>query len=388
MSAAMDVRILLGCDDQAVTSRLREVLLRNGLNCPTAHAMPLETLVDQAGRMAPELIVMVVGSRVESIQQVVREVCQSASAYVVVIGPAENPKLILRILHDGADEYLDEAQLESELTEAIIRFKNRKAAEVVEPQHEPGRVISVFGPSGGCGCSTLAASLATVLAKTYGECGLIDLRLTAGDLAPLFDLRPVRSIADLCDNLSRVDASMFEQCWTRHPSGVSLLAAPREAERAAGVTGRAVRQLLAMAQRKFPYVLADLGNTFDDPQVETLSRSDVVILVLRLDYLSVRNTRRAIERMTDLGIAIERVRLVVSRYGQRRQLSVGQAEEALGRKIEHFIPDDPSRVNRAINSGTPVVLLRPWARVSKCITLLASSVNGHASPSNRKRNIR
>jgi Flp pilus assembly CpaE family ATPase len=70
------------------------------------------------------------------------------------------------------------------------------------------------------------------------------------------------------------------------------------------------------------------------------------------------------------------VRLVVNRYGQAKEVPAKQAEEALGMKIVHFVPEDAKTINRANNNGVPVVQESPSARVSKSIIELAVSVNG------------
>ena len=75
---------------------------------------------------------------------------------------------------------------------------------------------------------------------------------------------------------------------------------------------------------------------------------------MRLDYTSIRNNARAMRNCAEMGLGVERVRLVVNGYGQRRQLTAGQVEEALGMKILHYIPNDPASVNQAINKRIPV----------------------------------
>ena len=74
----------------------------------------------------------------------------------------------------------------------------------------------------------------------------------------------------------------------------------------------------------------------------------------------------------------ERVRLVVNRYGQAKEVPAAKAQEALGVKIDCYIPEDAKTVNRANNNGTPVVLANPWAKVSRSLARLAGSVNGRA----------
>ena len=59
---------------------------------------------------------------------------------------------------------------------------------------------------------------------------------------------------------------------------------------------------------------------------------------------------------------------MVNRYGQPKEVPAAKAEEALGVKIAHYVPEDPKTVNRANNNGVPVVLESPSAKVSRSLT--------------------
>jgi pilus assembly protein CpaE len=173
-----------------------------------------------------------------------------------------------------------------------------------------------------------------------------------------------------------MDRVMFEHSLAQHVSGVHLLAPPRALADIGLVTPDGVRQALGHARTLFPYVVADLDHSFHDEQTQVLRQADEVLLVLRLDFACLRNTRRALEHLEHLGLDKERVRLVVNRYGQPKEVPAAKAEDALGVKIFHYVPDDPKTINRANNSGVPVVLESPSAKVSKSVTRLAISVNG------------
>jgi pilus assembly protein CpaE len=96
--------------------------------------------------------------------------------------------------------------------------------------------------------------------------------------------------------------------------------------------------------------------------------------VLRLDIVSLHNASRALEHLDGLGITAERVRLVVNRYRQPKELPVRKAEQVLGMNFFHLVPDEPARVNASINNGVPVVIERPRAKVSQSIIELAERV--------------
>jgi pilus assembly protein CpaE len=275
------------------------------------------------------------------------------------------------VLRLGASDFIDEAELQVELPEALRRLKAGKVA-----QGEPGKLFALMGPSGGCGASTLATNLATVLAKEHKSILLMDLKWATGDLASLLDLKPTYSLADLCRNAARMDRVMFERSLTRHASGVHLLALPTNFNDLSLITPEGVRLTLSMARSLFPYVLADLDFSFREEEAQVLRLADLILLVLRLDFSSLRNVQRALEYLRLLGINMERVRIVVNRYGQPKEVPPGKAEQALGIKIAFYVPEDAKTVNRANNNGVPLVLESPASRIARSMANLAHNING------------
>ena len=371
------MRGLVVSDNAIEGQKVRDVLSRCGVACLNQAVVALDVAADRASRLSPPLIVLVLTPDTKRGLTALRDVARTIRTHILVVGPTDTD-LILRSMQSGAAEYIEDTHLENELGAAIVRFKARNTSQ--PGADAPGRVITVLAPSGGSGSSTVAANVAAALAKQYDSVGLLDLRLATGDLAALFDLVPQHTVADLCRNINRADNTMFDMAFAAHECGVRLLAAPREYEQIQSVTARGVRQTIAMARRRFPYVVIDLDNVINEEQVEALWQSDVTLIVLRLDFTSVRNVRRALDHLQQLGLDLDRVRLVANRYGERKQLSAAQAKEALQRDITYFVPDDPASVNRAINDGIPVVLQRPSAKVSRSLNNLAISINGRHNP--------
>ena len=373
----MPTNVFLATDDEMQGAVVRKVLLKEGLDCPLANVSRVALAPQLLARTQVDLIVVGLPLDYENSLKVLgwlEKLPRTNGERVLAIGPAADAKMVLRALRGAVDDYLDQSDLEAELMAALGRWR----ATVVR-QEEAGKVIAVLAPSGGSGSSTLAANLATVLATDHKSAALIDLKLETGDLAALLDLKPTYTLADLCHNITRMDRTLFERSLTRHESGVHLLGAPRHYDDIFQVTPEGVHQALALARSSFPYVLVDLDHSFRPEQVEVLREADVVLLVLRLDFASLRNARRALEHIERLGVASDRIRLVVNRYGQPKEVPFAKAEEALGMKIFHYVPDDPKTVNRANNNGVPVVLDAPRTAISRSVTKLASGVNGRSA---------
>jgi len=373
------MQALLTGDQDAMVAQIRQVLLREGLDCPASSIVRLDLAADRLAQMQPELLVVALSpDPLSSLRalELLESLPRQAATRVLAVGPAADPKLVLRALRGAVDDYLDQTDLIAELEAALGRWRAGLAK-----QHAAGRVIAVLAPSGGSGSTTLAANLAAVLAKEHQSALLLDLKLETGDLAALLDLKPTHSLADLCLNVNRMDRVLFQRSLVHHASGVHLLAPPLNLAEVEHVTPEGVRQVVNMARSQFPYVVADVDHNFHPEQVEVLNVSDLILVVFRLDFASLRNTRRTLEHLERLGIGRERLRLVVNRYGQPKEVPFAKAEEALGLRIFHYVPDDPKTVNRANNNGVPLVLESPSAKVARSVVSLAASVNGqHKKP--------
>ncbi len=314
----------------------------------------------------PEMIVVVLSHNQERGLDVLRQMRRGSSRYLLAVGQTSDSKLILRALHQGADHYLDENELETGLEAVLARFGHKQ-----EQAAPPGRFLAVLSSSGGCGASTLAVNVATALAREHSHCALFDLKPGRGDLAALLDLRPNFTLADVCRNSGRLDRGMFEKMIVKHDCGVHLLGSPSTFGDARAITAQGVNLALTLARNLFGHVVADLEDCFHEEQVAALRQATGILLVARLDFTSLRNARRVLDHLNSLNLPRDSVRLVINRHGQPAELPVDEAEEALGGKLEHFIAEDPKTFNAANNTGIPVVLKYPKSRVAQGIMQIA-----------------
>jgi len=357
---------------------LQKCLAQAGYDCPADHVAGL----DEAQRVAearPDLTVIALAPDPDRALGTLSEFRRVLPGKVLAVGPGGDPKLILRAFRAGADEFVPEADVEVELAEAVLRLN--KDARAGTPA---GKTVAVIAAGGGSGASTVAVNIAAALAKAHGGSILIDLKLETGDLADLLDLRPPHTLADLCDGRSPPERGMFEQSLAAHRCGVRLLASPRrQASILRGrdlgdnhvITAAAVRRVLEFARAAHPYVVVEVSPTFREEQAEALKAADAVLLVLRLDFPSLRNARRALEHLELIGVPRERVHVVGSRLGQPHGLSRAEAEKALGLTLYHAVPDDPKVMNQAANVGEPVVVGSPRSASAKSLLTLAQSLN-------------
>jgi pilus assembly protein CpaE len=369
-------------NDTTIANQVRTILVQLRQECPASHVLRLDTAVstlesfasveskDPTANESKNIVLIVLSPAPEDALTVVRELRRRTTVRILAVGPTTDTKLVLRAMREGASEYLDQSELQAELPEALQRLEAGTS----------GRIIGVLAPSGGGGGSTIAVNVATVLAQNHHRCALIDLKLEAGDLAPLLDLKPNHTLSDVCQNLERLDYSLLQSCLCQCESGVQLLAAPARIADVPGVTPEAVDLILSLICRHFPIVVLDLDHTFRAEQRRAILRLDIIVLVLRLDFISLRKTRITLDFLQEIGVPAQKIRIVANRVGEPNQLTPTQVEESLGIKIANVIPDDQKTVNRSSNNGIPVVLQAPSAKVSRSLSDLASSL---AMPANK-----
>lgn len=353
------------------TEELREFFRDRGSAFDVHYCDPQNASLTAAQWRPEGVILQVQADDREAVFHQMAEVTEVSSARILALGPTQDAKYILRILREGAFQYVDEAMLEGELQDSL-----RKLREAAPISRHQGHVISVVGVSGGVGATTVATNIATSYAMKGRATAVMDLRLDSGDVATFLNLTAPNSIADFCSHVDRMDQSMFEHCLATHSSGVQVMAAPERVQDVRKVTLPGLRRALKMAREKFDYIVVDLDRPTHGVHNLILFQSDVVVLVLRQDIASIRQARRQFERLTELGIPQERIRAVVSRFNRRSEISIGRIRETLGLTIVATLPDDPKRAERAINHGTPIVIEIPRSPIAQSLRDVAIELNG------------
>ena len=80
--------------------------------------------------------------------------------------------------------------------------------------------------------------------------------------------------------------------------------------------------------------------------------------------------------MREKGIDEAHTAIVVNRFESRwsREVTVKEAEKALGRQIDYFVPNDYKTVNAALNEGVRLSEIKRGSKVEKRIDALFKSV--------------
>jgi pilus assembly protein CpaE len=373
-SAAM--RMIIASAAAVADDRIRQGVLSAGLECGAEDCVPYAELAVRLAKAPADVVLVTFDADPAIALQTIENLVGRSKTPVLAAGPVTDSAQVLRALRCGAREYLDAARLRDDLLQALEKLRLAQAVPF-----RRGRIVGVLAALPGTGVTTIGSGIAFALAELYPkQVALIELSAGVPELALDLDLQPRHTFADLVACLDRLDATLARQTLVEHPSGVYLLAHKPETLQAPPLPPEAARQTLVLLRTMFDHCVLDLGHHADATCLECLDLADEFILVVRQDVPSLRRSRYLLRELADTGLAMEKLRLVANRYGQRGELPWKKVEETLGRPVLEWIPDDPASVNEARNRGQPLLGVARRAPIARAFAKLAASLMVSTTP--------
>jgi pilus assembly protein CpaE len=292
----------------------------------------------------------------------------------------------------GAREFLIKPFSSDELVSSIRRVYELAAARpapLLPPQTDrlqapakpaaaPGKrghVVSVFGPKGGVGASTIAANLAIALHEAGGlKVALVDGNLQFGGIDVLLNLQTTRTIADVVTKVEDLDAELITSAMVPHPSGVKVLLAPPRPEMADLVQPEHMRAILGQMRQMFDYVVVDTWTSLHDLSLSVLDSADRIILVATPEVPAIKNAKVFFDVADALDYPPEKIWLVINQADRRGAIRTADIEGSIKHPIAAAIPMDERSVFMAANQGIPLVVAHRGSPVAQALFALAARV--------------
>jgi pilus assembly protein CpaE len=256
----------------------------------------------------------------------------------------------------GANEFFMWPVPEESFQGAVRRTHTRR-----ESAHASARPPSVtlvfFGAKGGAGTTTVSVNTAVELARlTKRQTVVVDLKPGFGEVALFLGVRPRFTVLDALENLHRMDREFLKELLARHKSGLEILAGSEQFERPGAPDAGAVEELFRVLGKSHDYIVVDAGNQVNSCSIAALYAADSIFVVANPDVPSVRNAQRLVDKVRQLGVGGERIRILLNRASDQHMIGQKQIETALGYGIHHTFPSDYKTVSTALNSGVPLSL--------------------------------
>jgi pilus assembly protein CpaE len=274
----------------------------------------------------------------------------------------------------GGDELLRTVR-EVYISDANRRQRQRELEAQRETQPGRGRVILVFSPKGGVGCSLLACNAAVALQAATGKSvALVDYSLQFGTVGAIMDVQTVHHVGELVGQYDAIDSTILEHVMAPHSSGVQLLLAPANPDHADGIDTTRMIGILEGVRAAFDYVVVDTCHTIEDCTLALMEAADVILLVTTPEAPALHTVARLLRELQTHAHLRHRLQLVVNRHPSRGGMPLDEIERRLGLQAVATLPSDGGAMTLAINEGVSALQRNALSATGRGFAQLAEAL--------------
>lgn len=302
-------------------------------NAPTPNLIIVETK-----KSGPDLIGELSG---------LADVCD-AETKVVVVGTFNDIVMYRDLISRGVSEYLVAPVTMADIMSVVTEIYVNPESGVL------GKTIAFIGAKGGSGSSTISHNIAWAISSTYQtDVVLADMDMAFGTANINLDQDPTQGIAEAVYSADRVDEILLDRLLAKCAEHFSLLAAPSTLDRTYDFDQKAFNQVIEVAQRSVPYVIADLPQQWSAWTREILSIADDVVITACPDLTNLRNTKNLMDRLAELRPNDPKPKLILNQVGvpKRPEIKVNDFISPLEIEPLAIIPFEPALFGTAANNG-------------------------------------
>ncbi len=351
----------------------REMVKDNLLNVPNSKAGPeyqevstslYVRVLQDAERHPNSAVILDLSNDTESGLKSLERLKQAVpDMYVIVSHYHAEADTVIQSMRMGANDFLLQPIKRSDFRDAVARFE-RAPKRVATTESKLGKVYTFLGTKGGIGTTTLAVNFAGVLAQRKQSVVTVDLDWTANDIAMQVGAAPQYTLAEVAENLSRMDQALFESLVTRDNLGFYLIGPSDTLEHRNYFTEPMLREFATFLIEKYDAAVIDGGKNINDEVVTAACElSSAVFLVVDQEFASIRNAQRYLAMLMRTGFTRDQIRIVVNKYQKKvgpSLASLDQIKSTLNQPVFYGIPDSPAYLD-SINKARPLIANRQGA---------------------------
>jgi pilus assembly protein CpaE len=386
------IRILIVDDNPETRENIRKLLqFESDVEVVGAARSGVEGL-ELAGETQPDVILMDINMPdMDGIQATEAIRKKIPFTQIVILSVQNDPKYMQRAMMAGARAFLSKPPTVDELISTIHQVgkmaaeEKAKIALVQKLQSGSGgkfgaalthgKVITVYGPKGGVGTTTIATNLAVALQGPESKVVIVDGNLQYGDVAVFHNEQPRNTILDLTPRASELDPDIINEVLIVHEkSGVHILAAPPRPEMAEQVNPEQFTHVIKYLKTIYNYIVIDTETHLTETVISALDISDVIVLVVTQEIPAIKNAKSFLTLIDQFQIGRARVICIMNKNDKRISLLPERVGESLKQEIVAVIPLEEKIVVNSVNSGVPFMVDNKIQPIGKAISGLVDTI--------------
>ncbi|MBM3249957.1 MAG: pilus assembly protein TadA [Candidatus Omnitrophica bacterium] len=234
--------------------------------------------------------------------------------------------------------------------------------------------IAIFSTKGGTGKTFFATNLAVDLGHFAGKrVALLDLDILAvGDMARMLGAAPKKSMLDFAEGLKKnaEGVSPKDYALRLENYGIDFLPGVLSPRQASYLDAAKIKSVLNRLENDYDFIIVDTGKAFTETLFAVFNHTNLILLVVTPDVLSVYQTKWALDTLQTLRIPLNMVKIILNRSQSVGGVSWQEVSAAVPCEIICRMPSEGKVVGMSLNRGVPLVIDSPGSGSAKAIRQL------------------
>ncbi|WP_413111005.1 AAA family ATPase [Thaumasiovibrio sp. DFM-14] len=308
-------------------------------------------------------------------QQLVKHLYScNPSINVILISKEAETSLMRQALKLGIKDVLvipfDEHEIDEILRDIAIDKKQNT---------QLGRLCAVINSKGGMGATTIATTLAHMMAlKNESSPVLVDTDSQFGCVADLLAAKPKYMLQDAIQQIEEIDDYALDGFLSLHESGLRFIT-NRQAhfmDDTPPLSANELYDFQLKLRQKYSDVILDMSRGLERHFSSMLHEAEFVFIVVQQTIPSLKEAAQLLKQLQYLGVRQEAIQIVINRYCKKENIDVKQIQQTLGLNKVFTVSNDYCSVTASADLAQPLASHFSKSYIIKDIQQLLDHIQG------------
>ncbi|OGS23307.1 MAG: hypothetical protein A2252_09505 [Elusimicrobia bacterium RIFOXYA2_FULL_39_19] len=232
-----------------------------------------------------------------------------------------------------------------------------------------GRLISILDINGSSNGPLLTANIAIILAaQSKNKSLMADFDFSdKRDLSVMLNFYAEKSLNDFYDSKQNQEPLPVNAVIAEYKQNVHFLSASSLKQIENKLTPQYLRREIFQLKQIMPWLIGTVSNQQDEYTIALLDESDMVIMSLEPDIISLSRAKKYIESLKKIHYPVQLIKLLLNNANTKNAIEKQSVEKFIGQEVLVVIPQEPAFTVASINEGKPIVDMFPHCGYSKAI---------------------
>ena len=236
--------------------------------------------------------------------------------------------------------------------------------------------MSVINGKGGSGASFITDCIGQICAQESDQqIVLFDADFQHGSLADTLDVEPEYYLTDALKEVQELDALAIKSMMCANENLSFLPVKPySHLLELNEINPYDLSLLVDKIRQSYQLLIADLSKGLDTYSQPILDVSDVILVVVQQNIVSIREAKALVSQMKNrMGIKAERIHLIVNRFSKKHSgISVAEIKEAVGIESALIINNNYELASACTDLGKPLLQVQDSKQIKNDIEQIVS----------------